>query len=112
MQARNQPNGVETGDLKEMAGQRKKQPSAYSSLCDWVGNLAATVGYQVEKEMLRLPSTRNVGLVGRTWQESFEDESLGAKNERVATIVQQEKADLTAWLARANSLREGAVNEH
>ncbi|KAF2083712.1 DUF1613-domain-containing protein, partial [Saccharata proteae CBS 121410] len=44
---------------------RNKQPSAYATLCDWVSRIAEDVGYTPEKEMLRIPSTRNVGIVGR-----------------------------------------------
>ncbi|MCJ1358438.1 MAG: tRNA(Ser) Um(44) 2'-O-methyltransferase [Icmadophila ericetorum] len=58
----------ESGDLKALSqAARSKQPSAYSSLCDWVSHLASEVGYIPEREMLRIPSTRNVGIVGRTF---------------------------------------------
>ena len=58
----------ETGNLKVLSpSSRAKQPSAYSSLCDWVSYLASSVDYVVEREILRIPSTRNVGIVGRTW---------------------------------------------
>ena len=122
-----------SGDLKTLAAQRKNQsqPSAYSSLCDWVANLAASVGYEVEKEMLRLPSTRNVGLVGRSWQQqrqqsaSVSGHGHGHKHEEedgdgeegggeearrslVDTIVRREKADLGAWVARAEGLNKEA----
>ncbi|KAI9817557.1 MAG: tRNA(Ser) Um(44) 2'-O-methyltransferase [Pycnora praestabilis] len=42
-----------------------KQPSAYASLVAWVERLAKDCGYEVEKEMLRIPSTRNTALVAR-----------------------------------------------
>ena len=119
----------QTGDLKTLAAQRKNQnhsqPSAYSSLCDWVANLAVSVGYEVEKEMLRLPSTRNVGLVGRSWQHhaSFKhnhgegngegsggegegEEENVARRRRVEIIVRREKADLRAWVKRAEGLSQ------
>lgn len=58
----------ESGDLKALSQvARSKQPSAYSSLCDWVSHLASEVGYIPEREMLRIPSTRNVGIIGRTF---------------------------------------------
>ncbi|KAI0476100.1 hypothetical protein GGR56DRAFT_641218 [Xylariaceae sp. FL0804] len=46
-----------------------KQPgkpmSAYSSLVEWVTQLGSDCGWEMEKEMLRIPSTRNTGLLGR-----------------------------------------------
>ncbi|KAK4242042.1 hypothetical protein C8A03DRAFT_29786 [Achaetomium macrosporum] len=44
---------------------KKKADSAYSSLVVWVSNIAADCGWEVEQEMLRIPSTRNTALVGR-----------------------------------------------
>ncbi|KAL1304725.1 hypothetical protein AAFC00_003671 [Neodothiora populina] len=55
---------AETGSLKKSAA-GKKMPSAYASLCDYVTKLANEVGFTVEKEMLRIPSTRNACLLGR-----------------------------------------------
>ncbi|KXJ94200.1 hypothetical protein Micbo1qcDRAFT_42159 [Microdochium bolleyi] len=43
-----------------------KSSSAYSSLVDWVIEIGTECGWKIEKEMLRIPSTRNTGLVGRT----------------------------------------------
>lgn len=39
--------------------------SAYSSLCGWVTEIAADCGWVVEKEILRIPSTRNTAFIGR-----------------------------------------------
>ncbi|EUC34804.1 hypothetical protein COCCADRAFT_92542 [Bipolaris zeicola 26-R-13] len=49
----------------EKARKKNKQPSAYASLCSWVCHLAEETGFEVEKEYLRIPSTRNVAVVGR-----------------------------------------------
>ncbi|KAK3311430.1 uncharacterized protein B0T15DRAFT_75239 [Chaetomium strumarium] len=57
-----------------LAGERFRAPapkdkttadSAYSSLVVWVSNIATDCGWEVEQEMLRIPSTRNTALVGR-----------------------------------------------
>ncbi|KAL5118973.1 tRNA(Ser) Um(44) 2'-O-methyltransferase [Pleosporales sp. CAS-2024a] len=45
---------------------RSKQPSAYAALCSWVAQLTHNMGYVVEKEHLRIPSTRNMAIVART----------------------------------------------
>ncbi|KAI1801710.1 DUF1613-domain-containing protein [Daldinia bambusicola] len=42
-----------------------KSPSAYSSLVEWIKNIAKDCGWEIETEMLRIPSTRNTGLIGR-----------------------------------------------
>ncbi|KAI2620566.1 DUF1613-domain-containing protein [Hypoxylon sp. NC1633] len=44
---------------------QNKSPSAYSSLVEWITKIAIDCGWEVEREMLRIPSTRNVGLIGR-----------------------------------------------
>lgn len=44
---------------------KSKADSAYSSLVAWVSDIAADCGWEVEQEMLRIPSTRNAALVGR-----------------------------------------------
>lgn len=40
-------------------------PSAYASLCSWVSYLTERAGYVPEKEFLRIPSTRNMAVLGR-----------------------------------------------
>lgn len=44
---------------------KTKADSAYSSLVVWVGDIARDCGWEVEEEMLRIPSTRNAAVVGR-----------------------------------------------
>ena len=95
----------ETGDLtKQSQRARAKQPSAYSSLCDWIAHLSARVGYVVEKEVLRLPSTRNVSIIGRGWMQEFAGEPVEMRMRRVMEIARVEKADGVAWVRRANGL--------
>ena len=121
----------ETGDLKAMKEARKKQPSAYASLCDWVAHLAAECGYEVEKEMLRMPSTRNVGIVGRRgWRrrkgvsgrtdeglEGKEEEGVAREEERGVREEEREEAGrldegLMRWeRVRRIVEREGANEE-
>ncbi|KAI0008638.1 DUF1613-domain-containing protein [Xylariaceae sp. FL0662B] len=44
---------------------QNKSSSAYSSLVEWITKIAVDCGWEVETEMLRIPSTRNTGLIGR-----------------------------------------------
>lgn len=54
---------AETGRLKK---HNPKQPSAYATLCGWLEYLTGECGFAAEKEMLRIPSTRNAAILGRT----------------------------------------------
>jgi tRNASer (uridine44-2'-O)-methyltransferase len=47
--------------------------SAFASLVAWVSKLAKDSGWDVEVEMLRIPSTRNTALIGRSRNLPFED---------------------------------------
>ena len=103
--------GPHTGNLKLLSpASRSKQPSAYSSLCDWVSHLASSVDYVVEHEMLRIPSTRNVGIVGRTWVENSMAKDEAARREKVLEIVKKERADGKVWVERCGGLKKGKGN--
>ncbi|KAM7208956.1 putative AdoMet-dependent methyltransferase domain containing protein [Naviculisporaceae sp. PSN 640] len=45
---------------------KSKADSAYSSLVAWVSQIAEDCGWVPEQEMLRIPSTRNTAVVGRS----------------------------------------------
>lgn len=102
------------GNLKSLSQTaRAKNPSAYASLCDWVSHLADSVGYVVEKEMLRLPSTRNMGIVCRTYKHddvnnNNDDDTICTtmieKMNRVKRIANKEGADGKMWVDRARGL--------
>jgi len=44
---------------------KTKAESSYGSLVQWVAEIARDCGWEVEQEMLRIPSTRNTALIGR-----------------------------------------------
>jgi tRNASer (uridine44-2'-O)-methyltransferase len=50
--------------------------SAYASLVTWVSKVAEECGWDIEKEMLRIPSTRNTGLLGRRRNTEYADVDL------------------------------------
>ena len=105
--------GPERGDLNALSQKtRSKQPSAYASLCDWVARLMSECGYEVEKEMLRIPSTRNVGLVGRLYRAGYEGESLEVRQERVREIARREGAEVGVWVERTKGLKSGEGSAH
>ena len=109
----NESDQPERGNLKDLSGKaRSKQPSAYSSLCDWVCHLTSSVGYEVEKEMLRLPSTRNMGIVGRRMAPGFAGQTRETRTGRVMGIAIKEGADGKAWVERAKGLVAGKGAGH
>ncbi|KAH0558432.1 hypothetical protein GP486_004911 [Trichoglossum hirsutum] len=81
---------------------RGKQRSAYASLIDWVGRLASDAGWEVEKEVLRIPSTRNVALIGRRRQSS---------GVPLLEILQREGGGF-GWTDRALALTKRKPKDH
>ncbi|KAK8070854.1 tRNA (uracil-O(2)-)-methyltransferase [Apiospora hydei] len=53
-----------------------KSNSAYASLVAWVSGIADDCGWEVETEMLRIPSTRNTAMIGRKRKATLSGEEL------------------------------------
>ncbi|KAK6006515.1 hypothetical protein QM012_006925 [Aureobasidium pullulans] len=79
---------AETGSLKKPAGTKNVQ-SAYASLCDYVSGLADDVGFVVEAEILRIPSTRNTCILGRKTR-ALDNDAEVSKEEYVRKIIARE----------------------
>ncbi|KAH0293058.1 DUF1613-domain-containing protein, partial [Aureobasidium sp. EXF-3399] len=79
---------AETGSLKKPAGTKNVQ-SAYASLCDYVSGLANDMGFVVETEILRIPSTRNTCILGRKTKSLQIDEET-SKEQHVQHIIARE----------------------
>lgn len=79
---------AETGSLQRAGGTKNVQ-SAYSSLCDYVSGLANDVGFAVETEILRIPSTRNTCILGRKTK-PLQDGTEISKEQRVQQIIARE----------------------
>ncbi|KAK0257274.1 hypothetical protein B0A54_07329 [Friedmanniomyces endolithicus] len=105
---------AESGSLARTREQ-KKMPSAYSSLCSYVRSLAQDVGFEVEEEVLRIPSTRNLCIVGRRRAEDTSgsvtgvEEEFAVRRERAVRIVEREMGRSVGvvggeWIARAEGL--------
>ncbi|KZF20918.1 DUF1613-domain-containing protein [Xylona heveae TC161] len=111
---------------------QQQQPSTYASLVAWVEHIAHDAGYIVEREMLRIPSTRNVALIGRKFRYSQEtvavsppaDGCESARHERQGPVtgmrqkVQSPQTILfreggaDGWVERAMALRKGKIRSH
>ncbi|KAK4466912.1 hypothetical protein QBC42DRAFT_215822 [Cladorrhinum samala] len=50
---------------------KTKAVSTYASLVVWVSQIAADCGWQVEEEMMRIPSTRNTAIIARKRKPDF-----------------------------------------
>ncbi|CZR51803.1 related to tRNA (uracil-O(2)-)-methyltransferase [Phialocephala subalpina] len=78
--------------------------SAYASLVAWVAKLATDCGWDVEKEMLRIPSTRKCALIGRRRIEPFD--SIDA-----LTLIKA-NGGAAGWEESALKLVKGATRGH
>ncbi|KAG5994376.1 hypothetical protein E4U54_003121 [Claviceps lovelessii] len=56
---------------------KTKPRSTYASLVDWVSCIAGDCGWEVETEMLRIPSTRNTGILCRTRKTIVSEADMG-----------------------------------
>lgn len=96
--------------------------SMYGSLTAKTMSIAAEIGYDVEKTLLRIPSTRNMGVVGgrkstvqkRMNRQSTTTEANQDIEELIAEIVQRESAKeggigvaANIWIQRAIGLQKG-----
>jgi len=105
---------AETGSLKRTEAQ-KKAPSAYSTLCSYVASLAAEAGFKAENDVLRIPSTRNNCIVGRSPSPGGEDND--ARAVKVVKIIEQElRTDIQTasrdWISRAEKLSKKPPSGH
>ncbi|KAF1993346.1 DUF1613-domain-containing protein, partial [Amniculicola lignicola CBS 123094] len=111
---------METGNNDKNKNKNKnkntgKQPSAYASFCSYMTYLTHVLGWQAEREFLRIPSTRNVAIVGRKRREAEgEDEMKGMgveeKMEYLRGVVEREMGGVSVeevrreWLERGSGL--------
>ncbi|KAG6033799.1 hypothetical protein E4U41_006806 [Claviceps citrina] len=83
---------------------KTKPASTYASLVDWVSCLAEDCGWAVETEMLRIPSTRNTGILGRTRRRSVSEAD-------VARVVARH-GGLDGYAANVVKLVKGGPRAH
>jgi tRNASer (uridine44-2'-O)-methyltransferase len=78
--------------------------STFASLVAWVSSIARDCGWDVEKEMLRIPSTRNTALIGRRREIPYEDIDINRLVEEYGGAV--------GWKENAMKLIKGATRGH
>ncbi|KAI5851298.1 hypothetical protein DFP73DRAFT_536723 [Morchella snyderi] len=69
--------------------------SEYASLVEWTATIAEDIGYVVEREVMRIPSTRNIGLIGR---------KCGDGEMSVGEVLEREGGGV-GWAGKAFALR-------
>ncbi|KAF2737540.1 DUF1613-domain-containing protein [Polyplosphaeria fusca] len=97
-----------------------KQVSAYASFCSHVTGLTEKVGCVAEREYLRIPSTRNMGILGRKRINGYGGEVRGAgeRMEDVRKIVGEEMGGKSMdvirrlWVERGDGLTKGKGGGH
>lgn len=108
---------AETGSLKRTLVQ-KKMASAYSTLCSYVVSLSRTIGFDdPEKEVLRIPSTRNQSIIGRRRRDAGPFEDLGQRRQKVVRLVEEELGRSLVeigqeWVERAEKLAKKPGSGH
>jgi len=106
------PNAAETGSL---AKAKHHVPSAFASLCMYVERLSAEVGITPEKEILRIPSTRNTAILGR-WRTRCDDGHDDRRGKVVGILERELKMGVAdvgrAWIGRANQISRTKGDGH
>lgn len=69
--------------------ERPPAMSAYATLCAYVERLTGDLGFDLEKEMLRIPSTRNAAIIGR-WSKGNDNLTQTEKESKICRLVSNE----------------------
>lgn len=85
--------------------------STYGALVDHVEDLAEKMGWEVEKEILRIPSTRNAAIIGVGKKEFFEKESRDETDTRVIDILALE-GGAEGWVENSLALMKKSPKNH
>jgi len=109
--------GPKSGSLARPQKTAVKQPSAYASLTTYVTSMATEVGYEVEKEVLRIPSTRNIAIVGRRHGRGEAEAGDDKRREEVVKeILEREVGSVEdvgrEWVERARKIAKGKGSGH
>lgn len=101
-------NGAKVRYNPKKGGQNSGVSSTYGSLVDHVHDLAAMMNWNVDKEMLRIPSTRNAAIIGVT-KVSEEDDDITQK--RIYDILAME-GGAEGWVENSMALMKRPPRAH
>ncbi|EGV61974.1 tRNA(Ser) Um(44) 2'-O-methyltransferase [Yamadazyma tenuis] len=85
--------------------------STYGALVEHVEELSKTMGWIVEKESLRIPSTRNAAVIGFNKHSKYKDDTQETFDSRVMDVANREK-NLDSWVENSISLMKKAPRDH
>lgn len=85
--------------------------STYGALVDHVEDLANKMGWNVEKEILRIPSTRNAAIIGIKKQEAFAEEAEDITEMKVIDILATE-GGAEGWVENSMALMKKNPKNH
>lgn len=85
--------------------------STYGSLVDHVEELSKRMGWKVEREMLRIPSTRNAALIGMSKLPQFSEEPIETTQTRVMDILALE-GGAEGWVENTMALMKKNPRNH
>jgi tRNASer (uridine44-2'-O)-methyltransferase len=109
--------GPSQGSLARLNSNNGKQPSAYQGLTAYIATLAEELGFGVEKEMLRIPSTRNAAILGRVKGTEGSEQSRIDEKEVVVKEILEREVGMAAvvgmeWVQRAKKIATTKGNCH
>ncbi|KAL9083850.1 MAG: hypothetical protein Q9159_005526 [Coniocarpon cinnabarinum] len=104
--------------------------SAYQTLCQYVGRVSRDAGYEIQREYLRIPSTRNLGIIGTpsgsSWPTDRAGKDITGTNDKpnenahvesqLKALIQHEMKSMpihsiaAAWQARVDKLKSVKVD--
>lgn len=93
-----------TGARYRYPAKSPERASTYAALVDKVEEVAKSTGWQVEKEMLRIPSTRNAAVIGRKRAHVVDEVALNQ-------LISQ-NGGCHGWLERCQMLMSKSPRDH
>ena len=74
----------------------------YRAYCTFLEEISSSLGFHVEREALRIPSTKNIALIGRAWSnpEGLEDRLKGLRGMSVK-VRKSDQEKTREWFMRA-----------
>jgi tRNASer (uridine44-2'-O)-methyltransferase len=108
-----QTNKPERGSL---APRKQTGPSAYAGLSAHVMHMALSLGFTVQQEILRIPSTRNLCVLGRLPEIASTTGDIDARQAKVEQLIRQEvRGDVQKaadeWIKEALGLTKAKLSK-
>lgn len=100
-----------SGAKKRYTSNKNSKLSTYAALVDHVEDLSKQMGWIVEKESLRIPSTRNAAVIGFDKHSRYNHDTKEAFDGRAMEILARE-GSTDAWVENSINLMKRPPKEH